>query len=105
MATFVALYSQADDPQGFEEHYRTRHMEIIDRWPGVQSASVTRFSGTPRGGESPYSLMAVVTFATDEDMAAAFRSEAGAESVEDVKEMSKRFGVTPTLLLGDDFGS
>ena len=103
MATFVALYPKPEDVEGFEEHYRTTHMPIVQRWPGIKSAKVTRFSSTPRGTEPPFYLMAEVEFASDEEMAAALRSEAGAESAKDAMAMAKQFGTTPTMLLGNDF--
>lgn len=102
MATFVALYPTPDDVDGWEEHYRTTHMPIIQRWPGVQSVRVVRFSSTPRGTDAAYHLMALVDFATDEEMAAALRSEAGMESARDAKAMAEKFGSTPTMLLGSD---
>jgi uncharacterized protein (TIGR02118 family) len=103
VATFVALYPEPEDVEGFEEHYRAVHIDILRRWPGVQSATVTRFTATPRGTAAPFRLMAVVTFASDEEMAAALRSEGGAESARDAKAMAERFGVVPTMLLGETF--
>jgi uncharacterized protein (TIGR02118 family) len=103
VATFVALYEKPEDVTGFEEHYRTVHVDIMRRWPGVQSVTVTRFNGTPRGAAAPFHLMAVVTFASDEEMVAALRSEGGAESARDAKAMAERFGVVPTMLLGGPF--
>ena len=103
MATFVSLYPKPDDVEGWEEHYRSVHIPIVERWPGVQSVRVTRFSSTPRGADAPYYLMAQVDFASDEEMAAALRSDAGVESARDAKAMAEQFGTTPTMLLGGDF--
>ncbi len=102
MARFVALYSTPDDPEGFEEHYRSTHVPLVQQWPGVISVSTTRFSGTPRGTDSPFHLMAVIDFASDEEMAAAMRSEAGMATARDAMAMAKDYGTTPTLLLGGD---
>lgn len=103
MATFVSLYPKPDDVDGWEEHYRSTHIPIVERWPGVQSVRLTRFSSTPRGTDAPYYLMIQVDFATDEEMAAALRSDAGAEAARDAMAMAERFGVKPTMLLGADF--
>ena len=103
MATFVSLYPKPDDVEGWEEHYRSTHIPIVQRWPGVQSVRITRFSSTPRGTQAPYYLMAQVDFASDEEMAAALRSEAGVESARDARAMAERFGSTPTMLLGAEF--
>lgn len=103
MATFVALYPTPEDVEGFDAYYRETHLPIVQRYPGVQAVRVTRFSSTPRGTPAAYHLMAEAEFATDEEMAAALRSEAGMESARDAKAMGERFGVTPTMLLGAAF--
>lgn len=103
MATFVALYQKPEDVAGFEEHYRTVHLPITQRWPGVGATTVTRFASTPRGGEPPYHLMFTAEFASDEEMAAALRSETGMESAQDARAMQERFGVGPAMLLGGAF--
>ncbi|MDQ3538629.1 MAG: EthD family reductase [Actinomycetota bacterium] len=102
MAKFVALYDKPNDVDGFEAHYRSTHLPIVAQWPGVQSMSTTRITGTPRGADAPYYLMLVAEWATDEEMAAALRSEPGMASAKDAKAMAEQFGVTPTMLLGAD---
>lgn len=103
MARFVALYSKPDDVEGFEEHYRTTHIPLAESWPGVQATRVTRFAATPRGTDPDYYLMFEAEFATDEEMAAALRSEAGMAAAKDAMAMKERFGVAPAMLLGGDF--
>ena len=103
MATFVVLYPPPADPEAWEAHYRTTHMPIIERWPGVQSVRLTRFSSPPRGTPPAYHAMAQIDFATDEEMAAALRSDAGAEAARDAKAMAEDFGSMPSMLLGAEF--
>ena len=103
MARFIALYPKPDDVEGFEEYYRTTHLPIVQSWPGVTAYSVTRFSATPRGTAPQYHLMALAEWETDEEMAAALRSESGAASARDAKVMAEKFGVTPTMMLGTGF--
>lgn len=103
MATFVSLYPTPNDIEAWEEHFRSTHMPIVQRWPGIQSVRITRFSSTPRGTEPSFHLMAQIDFATDEEMAAALRSEAGAESAKDAMAMAQKFDSTPTMLLGGEF--
>lgn len=102
MTKFVALYSKPEDVDGFEEHLRSTHLPIVQQWPGLRSLHTTRFSGTPRGTDAPYHLMVVAEFATGEEMAAALRSDSGTASAKDAMAMAERFGVKPTMLLGDD---
>ena len=101
-ASFVALYPRPDDADGFEAHFAAVHLPIVQRYPGVRSVSVTRLTGTPRGGPPDYHLLLVAEFASDEEMGAALRSDAGVESARDARAMKQRFGVAPVLLLGRD---
>jgi len=103
LAKFVALYANPDDAEGFEQHMRSTHIPICEQWPGVQQIRVTRFSSTPRGTDAPYHLMFEAEFTSDEEMAAALRSESGAESARDAKAMAQQYGVELTMLLGGDF--
>ena len=103
MARFVALYPKPEDVDGWEEYYRSTHVPLVEAWPDVTSTSVTRFTGTPRGTEGAYHLMVVVEWATEEQMNAALRSEAGMAAAMDAKTMSEKFGNAPTMLLGGDF--
>lgn len=103
MARFVALYPKPEDVEGFEEHYRGTHLQLAQSWPGVQAIRVTRFAATPRGADPEYYLMFEAEFATDEEMAAALRSDAGMAAARDAMAIKERFGVAPTMLLGSDF--
>ena len=103
MAKFVALYSRPEDIEGFEEHYRNTHLPIAQSWPGVTRFTVTRFAATPRGTEPDYYLMAEAEWPTDEEMAAALRSESGVAAARDAKAMAEQFGVVPKMMLGADF--
>lgn len=103
MIRFVALWSTPQDIEGFERHYREIHMPITARWPGVRSSAVTRFTGSPTGGEPAYHLMFEVTLDNASDLAAMMKSEAVAESGRDAREMIKRYGTKVTMLTGADF--
>ncbi len=99
-AKFIALWGKPQDVQGFEAHYRTRHLEIVKRWPRVQSYSVVRVTGSPVGGEVLYHQIFQATFATEQDLQEALRSPAMAEAGKDAAEMVRRFGCTLTVLTG-----
>ena len=102
MATFVAVYTTPEDVEGFEEHYRATHLPLVESWPGVTGVTITRFAATPRGTPAPYYLMAQAHWPTDEEMAAALRSEAGMAAANDAKTMTDRFGVALEMMLGAD---
>lgn len=103
MAKFVSVYEKPENVEGFEEHFRSTHLPIVQSWPGVQSVTVSRFTATPRRQPPAFHLMLVAEFATDEEMAASLRSESGMASAQDAKAMAEQFGVAPTMLLGEDF--
>ena len=103
MATFVALYEKPDDTDGFDEHFRSTHLPIVEQWPGMTASRVTRFAATPRGGEPAYYLKFEAEWPTDEEMAAALRSDAGMASAKDAMLIKEKFGVGPTMLLGSEF--
>lgn len=103
MAKFVALYRKPEDIEGFERHYREQHVPLVERWPKVQSWSVTRMTGTPRGGDPAYYLMFEATFATDEDLQACLGSSEMREAGMDAMQMSKQYATQVEMLLGTDF--
>jgi uncharacterized protein (TIGR02118 family) len=103
VATFVSLYRKPEDVEGFEAYFRDTHLPIVQRWPGIQATRIRRTTGTPRGGDAEFHLVVEVDFATDEEMAAALRSDAGMESARDARAMMERFGVAPTMMLARDF--
>lgn len=103
MAKFVALYGKPDDVEGFEDHYRNRHLPLVEQWPHLQSSSTTRFTGTPRGGEPAYHLMFEAVFASEDDLAEAMRSDAMRQTGMDAAQMVKQYGATATMLTGPDF--
>ena len=101
MFTMVALYSEPDDPEAFEQHYRRTHLEICRRWPGLRSSRVVRFTGTPRGTEAPFFLSGEFTFADQAAFMDAMGSDSGKESQADARKMVEVFGVRMQMMLGE----
>ncbi|MER3456272.1 MAG: EthD family reductase [candidate division GAL15 bacterium] len=99
-AKLLALWGRPKDAEEFDRHYRQVHLELVKRWPGLQSYYVVRITGTPSGGEAPYHQVFEATFATEEDLRQALRSPAMADAGRDAAEMVRRFGATLTLLVG-----
>lgn len=101
MAKLVVLYTKPEDVDGFDEYYRQTHMPLARRIDGA-SWSLTRITGTPRGGEAPYFLMAQASFDSDETMQSALTSPEMRETGRDAAQMVQRFGNQATMLLGSD---
>jgi uncharacterized protein (TIGR02118 family) len=98
MARLVALYSQPDDTDAFDAHYRDVHMPIIRRYPGLRDVRLTRPAGVG-GRTAPFYLMAEMVFDSVDDLQAALASEAGAESARDLRNFAAA-GVA--LFIADD---
>jgi uncharacterized protein (TIGR02118 family) len=95
---FIALWTKPQtDLDGFEEHYRTTHAQIVSRWPGFRDAQVLR---TPRApmGDPEFHIVIVVEL---EDVGAALRSPEAKEAIEDAQQLMSRHGNRMTTLTGD----
>lgn len=77
MSRFVALYRlpenerEADD---FSRRYRSRHLPLVERTPGLRRVEVSQVTRN-LFGDSSFMLMAVMTFADQDAMRAGMRSE------------------------------
>lgn len=103
MASFTALYTKPADVEGFERHYRDVHMPLLDGVEGISEVRLQRATGTPRGTEPAYHLIAEIVFTDDEALRAALGSPAFREVGRDAVEACKRFGVEATMVLGESF--
>jgi uncharacterized protein (TIGR02118 family) len=94
----IALYSQPEDPDAFDAHYRDVHAPIVRRYPGLRDLRLIRPDGV--GGRSPaYHLIAEMAFDSRAELDEALASEAGTESGRDLRNFAVA-GVT--LLIVDD---
>lgn len=101
MAKLVVLYTRPNDPDGFDEYYRKTHMPLARRVSGAHWC-LTRWTGTPRGGEPPYYLMAEATFDTDDALRSGMTSPEMRETGKDAAQMVQRFGNEAVMLVGTE---
>ena len=87
MPRLIALYDHPEDPAAFDDHYRTVHAPIIDRYPNIRDVRLTTPVGVA-GRPAPYHLMAEMTFDSMTDLEAALGSEAGTESAKDLRNFA-----------------
>jgi uncharacterized protein (TIGR02118 family) len=99
-AKLIALWGRPKDAEGFDHHYRTVHLELVKRWPNLQSYTVTRLTGSPTGGEVPYYQIFEATFPSEHHLEEALRSPAMADAGKDAMDMVRRYGATLTLVTG-----
>jgi len=79
----TVVYGTPEDKDAFEKHYADVHMPIVQRWPGLQRAEISRVTGGPMGSPSPYHWMAELYFADEAALNEALGSPAGAEAGKD----------------------
>jgi uncharacterized protein (TIGR02118 family) len=97
----IALYSQPDDTDAFDEHYRDVHTPIVQRYPKIRGIRLTKTDGV--GGRLPsYYLVGEMTFDSRADLDEALASDAGQQSARDLRNFATA-GVT--LLVADDAGA
>ena len=102
MATVVVLYTKPEDVAGFEEHYRAVHVPLAQAVPGA-TWTFSRWTGTPRGGDPDYHLMARAEFADADALQAGLSSQEMRAAGRDAAEVTQRFGNRAVTLIGDDW--
>ena len=94
----IALYSQPDDSDAFDAHYRDVHSPIVRRYPRIRGIRLTKADGV--GGRMPaYYLLAEMSFDSRADLDEALASDAGQQSARDLRNFAAA-GVT--LFVADD---
>jgi len=94
----IALYSQPEDPEAFDAHYRDVHDPIVRRYPGIRDVRLTKADGVG-GRPAPYYLMAEMFFETRAELDAALASGPALESARDLRNFAAA-GVQ--LFIADD---
>lgn len=102
MPTLTVLYTRPDeDADAFVEEYRSDHVPIAARFPGMSSHRATVFSGTPRGGEPPFHVMFQGVWDSEEEMQEAMGDESMMEASKHAQMMTQKYGNTAHMLIGD----
>jgi uncharacterized protein (TIGR02118 family) len=97
----IALYSQPEDPEAFDAHYRDVHAPIVARYPKIRGTRLTKPDGI--GGRPPaFYLMAEMSFDSRADLDEALASDAGRDSGRDLRNFATA-GVS--LFIADDAGA
>lgn len=81
------LYSQPQDAEAFDRHYRNVHIPLAKKLPGLRRYTISRNPDPIRGGD-PYYLVAELDW---DDMAAlqqAFQSPEGQATAQDVPKFA-----------------
>ncbi|HEX3825243.1 MAG TPA: EthD family reductase [Mycobacteriales bacterium] len=79
----VVLYTQPDDPAGFDEHYLAVHGPLVAQIPGLERWEGAALVAAPGGGELTYHRIAELYFSDLEALGAALGSDQGKSTAAD----------------------
>ncbi|MCZ8535909.1 EthD family reductase [Paenisporosarcina quisquiliarum] len=99
MAKLIALYKHPENKEAFDDHYFNVHGPLTAKIPGLREMKVTKFTGSPMGGESKYYLMCEMIYDDMESMQQGMRSAEGKASGKDLMGFA---GNLVTLMIGED---
>ena len=84
MAALLAMYRKTPDPEAFDAYYFGSHVPLAKRIPGLRTYEVSAGGVASAGGESPYHLVARLTFDTLADLQRALVSPEGQATAADL---------------------
>ena len=87
MPRLIALYSQPEDPEAFDAHYRDVHTPLVRAYPKLRDLRTWKPEGVG-GRPSPYYLMAEMSFDSSADLDEALGSEAASASARDLRNFA-----------------
>ncbi len=102
MNKLTVFYTAPTNPEGFESHYERYHMPLVRAWPGIRAIRVSRFSGDTLGNPPPVYLMVEVLFENEESLQRALRSQPGTSLTRDFTEMTRKFDLKASMLVGSE---
>lgn len=83
----VALYAHPEDVDAFEAEY-AKHIQLVEKIPGLSETRLTRFAKTLAGGDGFY-LMAEMIFPDEETFNTAMRSPEMRETGKDANRFAR----------------
>ena len=89
MAKLVALYKKPADAVAFDNHYFIDHIPKAKTLPGLRRYEVSTGSVTSAAGESPYHLVAILSFDSLAAIQAALGSPQGQATAGDLANFAQ----------------
>lgn len=99
MAKLIALYKHPENKEEFDNHYFNIHGPLTEKIPGLREMKVTKFTGSPMGGEAKYYLMCEMIYDDMEALNNGMRSAEGKASGKDLMSFASNL---VTLMIGED---
>lgn len=89
MVKLVAIYTEPQDIDAFEKHYREVHTPLVKKMPHVRKLELNRFTGAP-AGPARYYLMAEIYYDSRDDMMASLQSAEGMAAGKDIMSFAPK---------------
>jgi uncharacterized protein (TIGR02118 family) len=89
MAKLLVIYSKPADQAAFDDYYFNKHIPLAKTIPGLRSYEVNAGQVATPQGQSPYHLIATLTFDSMAAIGAAFASKEGQATVADVAKFAQ----------------
>jgi len=84
MAELLVLYHPPEDPSVFDEHYASVHIPLAKNIPGLRDYRISDGPVSTPDGQSPYRLVASLSFDSLDAIKAGLSSKEGGEAVADL---------------------
>lgn len=88
MAKLIALYNHPKDKAKFDEYYFSKHAPLAKTLPGLKHYDVSDGSVASPGGNSPYHLVATLTFGSLAEIQEGLTSAKGQEVAADLENFA-----------------
>lgn len=88
MKKLIALYKAPGDPDAFMAHYRTTHLPLVEKIPGLVRAELTMIDRTLMGEQGNF-LLAEMFFADADSFKAAMKSPENAATGADLTNFAE----------------
>ena len=89
MATLLVLYKKPKNAAAFDSHYTTKHAPLAKKIPGLKRYEVSAGSVSTPQGESPYHLVALLTFDSLDAIRKALASREGQATAGDLANFAQ----------------
>ena len=90
MAELLAMYPQPDNLEHFDDYYWNNHIPLVKKMPGLQLLEVSNGPVQGSDGNSPYYLVARMTWESVEMMQSSLNSEEGKTASADVENFAPK---------------
>lgn len=84
MTKLLVLYNQPGDPAAFADYYRSTHIPLAKKIPGLRSFEVSEGEVRTPEGAAPYHFIAQLSFDSAEALQAGLQSPEGVATAQDV---------------------